>query len=141
MTIDYGKREDAIVLADGKGRRYDMPGMTAVFKTDGPETADTYSISEWCLEAGATGPGKHSHEANDDVFYMLEGTLTFWLADRWVEATKGAFVRVPAGVEHDYENRTSERARMLNLFIPGGFEDHMPGIVQWFADNPPAAKD
>lgn len=135
MTIDYATRNSAIVLGDGEGRRYDMPGMSALFKTDGPETAAGYSISEWWLEAGASGPGKHSHEVNDDIFYLLEGTMSFWLADRWIEASKGAFIRVPAGVEHDYENRTSERAGMLNIYIPGGFEDHMPGIVKWFADN------
>ncbi len=135
MTINYTTRDTAIVLAEGEGRSYAMPGMTAIFKTDGPETNEAYSISEWWLEAGAAGPGKHTHEANDDTFYILEGTLSFWLADRWIEAPKGSFVRVPAGVEHDYENRTSERVGILNLYIPGGFEDHMPGIVKWFADN------
>jgi hypothetical protein len=25
----------------------------------------------------------------------------------------------------------------LNFSHPGDFEQHMPGIVQWFIDNPP----
>jgi hypothetical protein len=25
----------------------------------------------------------------------------------------------------------------LNLSAPGGFEQEMPGIAQWFADHPP----
>ena len=25
---------------------------------------------------------------------------------------------------------------LLNMPFPGGFEDQMPGIVQWFKDNP-----
>jgi hypothetical protein len=29
------------------------------------------------------------------------------------------------------------RAGVLNLSLPGGFEPHMPGIVQWFRENPP----
>lgn len=34
-------------------------------------------------------------------------------------------------------NRASSRAGVLNLSIPGGFEAHMPAIVQWFAGHPP----
>jgi hypothetical protein len=26
---------------------------------------------------------------------------------------------------------------VLNLSIPGNFEQHMPGIAQWFAEHPP----
>jgi hypothetical protein len=26
---------------------------------------------------------------------------------------------------------------VLNLSIPGSFESHLPGIAQWFAENPP----
>jgi hypothetical protein len=26
---------------------------------------------------------------------------------------------------------------VLNISAPGGFEQHVPGIAQWFIDNPP----
>ena len=32
------------------------------------------------------------------------------------------FLRIPAGVMHDFENRGAERASAFNVFIPGGFE-------------------
>jgi hypothetical protein len=32
----------------------------------------------------------------------------------------------------DFENRTRQRAGVLNVFSPGGFEAEMPGIVEWF---------
>jgi hypothetical protein len=35
-------------------------------------------------------------------------------------------------VTHDFENRTARRAGVLNVFIPGGFESNMPGIVDWY---------
>jgi hypothetical protein len=46
-----------------------------------------------------------------------------------------SFVRIPAGVTHDFENRTDERMGLLNFFIPGGFEKNMPMIVDWFEHN------
>lgn len=124
-----------LVLAPGGGRSYDMGRIQAVFKADGGETADDYSISEWWLEPNTTGPGAHSHP-EDDTFYVLEGTMSFLVSDRWVDAPKGSFVLVPAGTTHDFENHSSTRAGVLNFSHPGNFEQHMPAIVDWYRDNP-----
>ena len=125
----------AIVLPPDGGRTYEMKALRAVFKADGEETDNRYSISEWWLDANKPGPGAHKHDYNDEVFYILEGTVSVLLGERWVEATKGAFIRIPAGVMHDFENRTSARVGLLNFFIPGGFEPMMPMIVNWFNEN------
>jgi quercetin dioxygenase-like cupin family protein len=125
-----------LFLRPGEGRAYAMGGMGAVFKADGAETGNGYSISEWWLEPHTAGPGAHSHP-EDDVFYVLEGTLSFLLGDRWVDAPKGSFVIAPGGTTHDFENRSDARAGALNLSFPGGFEENMPAIAEWFAKNPP----
>lgn len=125
-----------VVLAPGAGRSYPMGRIGAVFKADGDETRRAYSISEWWLEPHTRGPGAHSH-AEDDVFYVIEGTMSFLMGDRWVDAARGAFVLVPGGVTHDFENRSSSRAGVLNFSIPGDFERDMPAIARWFAEHPP----
>jgi len=51
----------------------------------------------------------------------------------------GSFLRIPAGVIHGFQNRTPQRAGVLNVFIPGGFEADMPGIVAGFAAHPDGA--
>jgi mannose-6-phosphate isomerase-like protein (cupin superfamily) len=122
----------AIYLPHGSGRAYSLGRMQSVFKADGEETKDTYSISEWWLDPGTPGPGPHAHQANDDIFYVLEGTITFLVGTERIEASQGAFLRVPAGVTHDFENTTEQRAGLLNIYIPGGFEKDMPAIVEWF---------
>jgi len=124
-----------VVLAPDEGRGYDMGRIQAVFKADGDEAAGGYSISEWWLEPNTTGPGRHLHP-EDDTFYVLEGTMSILVGDRWVDAPKGSFVLVPGGVPHDFQNRGTTRAGFLNLSHPGRFEQHMPGIVAWFADHP-----
>jgi mannose-6-phosphate isomerase-like protein (cupin superfamily) len=124
-----------IVLAPGGGRSYPMGRISAVFKADGAETADGYSISEWWLEANSTGPGPHSHP-EDDVFFILEGTMSVLLGDEWIDAPKGSFVLIPGGVTHDFQNRTDRRAGLLD-FTNGVFEPEMAGISAWFLENPP----
>src|SRR4051794_6313135 len=103
-----------LYLAAGEGREYAMGRIRAVFKADGTETEERYSISEWWLEPHTKGPGAHTHE-EDDVFYVLEGTMSFLLGDRWVDADRGAFVVAPGGTPHTFENRTARRAGMLNI--------------------------
>lgn len=113
-----------------------MGRIAAIFKADGGETAGRYSVSEWWLEPHTQGPGAHLHP-EDDVFYVIDGTMSFFVDGRWHDAPKGSFVLVPAGVTHDFENRSEDRAGVLNLSIPGSFEQDMPSIVAWFAEHPP----
>jgi mannose-6-phosphate isomerase-like protein (cupin superfamily) len=114
--------DQPLVLAPGAGRAYAIGPMRGVFKADGPETGDRYCVSEWFVEPRASGPGPHRHEANEELFVVTEGTMWFLIGEDWIEAPRGTFLRVPAGVTHDFENRSDERAGAFNVFIPGGFE-------------------
>jgi quercetin dioxygenase-like cupin family protein len=125
-----------LVLAPGEGRAYPMGRIAAVFKADGAETAGRYSISEWWLEPHTQGPGPHSHP-EDDVFFVIDGTMSFLVDGEWIDAPAGSFVLVPGGVTHDFQNRGDARAGALNVSTPGGFEDDMPAIAEWFAAHPP----
>jgi mannose-6-phosphate isomerase-like protein (cupin superfamily) len=133
-----------IHLSPGEGRAYPMGPVQAIFKADGAEAAGRYSISEWWLEPKTKGPGAHSHD-EDDIFYVLEGTMSFFVGDRWIDAEKGSFVLIPGGITHDFENRSTARAGALNISAPGDFEEDMPSIAEWFrarsiADSTTAAR-
>lgn len=136
MNTERSDPRRAVILAPGAGRNYPMGRIHALFKADGDETAGRYSISEWWLEAHTQGPGAHAHD-EDDVFYVIEGTMSLRVGERWIDAECGAFVLVPGGTVHDFENRSDARAGVLNLSIPGAFEPHMAGIAEWFAEHPP----
>ena len=137
MSIqDSSTKTVGIFLPPGEGRSYPMGRISAVFKADGDETQGGYSISEWWLEPHTQGPGAHSH-AEDDIFYVIEGTMSVLVGDRWIDAPKGSFVLAPGGVTHDFENRSSSRAGVLNFSIPGDFEKNMTAISKWFVENPP----
>jgi quercetin dioxygenase-like cupin family protein len=125
-----------IVLLPGEGRSYPMGRISSVFKADGKETGNRYSVSEWWLEPNTKGPGIHSHP-EDDLFYVIEGVMSVYVDDHWIDAPQGSFVLAPGGIDHDFENRSDRRAGVLNFSIPGNFEESMQGIVDWFKANPP----
>lgn len=127
------KQSKPIVLGPGEGRSYELGAMRAVFKADEDETGAAYSISEWWLDPHTQGPGPHSHEANDDIFYVIEGVVRFLIGDQWIDAPRGSFVRAPAGTVHDFANESDRPAGLVNFYVPGGFERDMPAIVDWYA--------
>lgn len=124
-----------LVILPGQGRAYPMGRMRAVFKADGPETASTSSVSEWWLEPRTEGPPVHDHP-EDHVFYVIEGCLSVLLDGAWSEAPRGAYVVIPGGTAHSFENRTGERAGFISFNTPGGFERQAGAIQAWFADHP-----
>lgn len=59
----------------------------------------SFGIFEW----SGSGPDYlHVHYADDEVWHLLEGTLTFRFADREEKVSAGSTVFVPAGVAHTY---------------------------------------
>ena len=72
------------------------------------------------------------------MFYVIAGTMSLLAGDEWTHAGPGSFVLIPGGVTHDFENRGEVRAGVLNFYAPGTFVEHMPGIVQWYRENPAA---
>lgn len=135
MGTASDRSRQIIALPPGGGRRYEMGKLTALFKADEEETGAAYSVSEWILAPGQTGVGAHKHDQNDEIFVVLEGRPDILLGEDWCPQNPGAFVRIPQGVMHDFRNRTDAPARLLNVYLPGGFERDMPMIVDWFAQQ------
>lgn len=76
----------------------------------------------------AGGPPLHVHDREDEVFYVLEGEVTFWLCEagdrtgksgKRVAAPKGAVVFGPRGTAHTFKNCSQAPARMLVMANPG----------------------
>jgi mannose-6-phosphate isomerase-like protein (cupin superfamily) len=132
-----GMSAKPIILPPGGGRAYELGPMRGVFKADGAETEDRYSVSEWSVKPGRPGPGPHHHDDNDEVFLVTAGTMSFLVGDDWVEAPAGTFLRIPAGMTHDFENRGDDPATAFNVFIPGGFEER---LREWTGADGPTAR-
>ena len=65
----------------------------------------------------------HVHAREDEIFYVLEGTLVFEIdgARETVEAGGTVFLR--RGVSHRYQNFTHRGAPLLIGVTPAGFQD------------------
>jgi quercetin dioxygenase-like cupin family protein len=119
----------ATIIPPEQGRAYDMGRMRAVFKADGEESDNRYSVSEWWLEPRTRGPGLHAHD-DDHVFYVVAGTLSIRLSgEDWSHASAGSYILIPGGTPHTFENQGEIRTGFISFNSPGGFEEKMLGIA------------
>ena len=62
-----------------------------------------------------------------EIFYILEGEVTFAFEDEMVIATPGTTVTVPANVRH--EVTCARGGRLVTIFTPGGFERYLAELA------------
>src|SRR5881409_1195638 len=80
-------------------------------------TGDRMMLAHVYLEKGCVVP-KHSHE-NEQLTYILEGTLRFWLGDdesEVVDVAAGEVLHIPSNVPHKAE--ALEQTLDLDVFCP-----------------------
>ena len=99
-----------------------VPGQEprATVVVGGGETGGRFALVETSEERGAEPP-RHLHHMEGETLCVLDGSLDVWVAGEWIEVPAGAAVFLPRGVEHAFAV-ASERARVLSLFVPAGFE-------------------
>lgn len=106
------------VVEPGQGQRVGNVEFLA-------RTADTpfFNLAIIELRPGQ-GADTHVHEAEDDSFLVLEGTLAVTVGEdsRELRAGPGTFVLVPVGTPHAIMNPGPGDVRMLNVHAPGGFD-------------------
>lgn len=85
----------------------------------GATTDGLFGLYRWDLAAIPNGPGAHFHKTFSESFYVLEGTVSLFNGERWIDATPGDFLYVPPGGVHAFSNNSDAPASMLVLFTPG----------------------
>jgi mannose-6-phosphate isomerase-like protein (cupin superfamily) len=78
--------------------------------------------------AGSAGPRLHHHDF-DELFWVLEGELSFQLGDELLTRRAGELAFAPRGVHHTFANRGDAAARTLIVCTPAGFERYFARIA------------
>jgi quercetin dioxygenase-like cupin family protein len=119
-------------VAPGEGPTVQGPaGGPLTFKARGEQTGGSLTAIENVIAPG-DGPPVHTHAAEDEFWYVIEGELRFRLGDQDATAPAGSFVFVPRGTPHAFQNVGDSPARLLVMFTPAGMER----FFDEFADVP-----
>jgi mannose-6-phosphate isomerase-like protein (cupin superfamily) len=99
------------------------------------ETGNSFCCIE-CTVPPGSGVPPHTHEREDEAFYVLSGEVVFDSADRStpLRLGTGAFFFGPRGRQHSFRNEGSVDARILVFCTPGA------NIEQMFRDMDAAGR-
>jgi quercetin dioxygenase-like cupin family protein len=109
-------------LPAGGGPLVDLGGVGVHFKVLGQQTGGQFAVVEHPVESGVIVE-PHRHEFEDELSFILEGTVWARVGDNEVEATAGSYVWKPRHVLHTFWNAGPEPARILEVISPAGFEN------------------
>lgn len=106
------ERRNGVVVPPGEGLGLWSIADRMTFKVRTSHTAGDFLLAE--VEVGPNGgTPPHIHLREDEMFYVLDGDVTFLLEDKAFVAHRGTAVFLPRGKVHAYANRTNRPARML----------------------------
>lgn len=106
------------VTASGEaldGIAWDILGQRYILKQ-----VSERSMAWECLLPPEAFVPPHRHRDQDEVFWILEGTLEVELPGRTETVGPGDVVRLPMGAWHAFFNRSGAPARMLSWVAPTG---------------------
>lgn len=114
-------------LADDEAEAFWFLGNLAIVRAGGDRTGGALSVVEFVAPPGFATP-HHVHHAEDEAFYVLEGSLAGVCGGTKWQAAAGSFVWLPRDVPHGYANTADGVTRSLTITLPAGFERFLAEI-------------
>jgi mannose-6-phosphate isomerase-like protein (cupin superfamily) len=135
-TVQARQMTNVRVVEPGAGRSVPfLDGSVMTFLATGADTNEGVSFWEFTLPAGGDGPPPHIHHGHDEVFFIVEGSLTVHTADGPQPAGVNSLVVVPRGAQHTFSNDGEVAMRMVGTFSPARFENYFEELAEEIAKH------
>ncbi|HYF33957.1 MAG TPA: cupin domain-containing protein [Prosthecobacter sp.] len=121
-----------VIVTAAQGRVLHAFGEQATILLDGQSTGGLFTSFIEVTPPGG-GPPPHYHDREDEWFYILEGSVSFFTNGQWSDAHPGDTVFAPRGSIHTFKNNTDCPTRMLIHTTPSGFENFLAEAAAEFA--------
>ncbi len=120
----------AYALQAGEGWTYRF-GVDFVVKAGEIRDGGGAAFLEYVTKKGEE-PDDHTHSSEDEMFYILEGALTFRCDNQEFDLEKGGFIFLPSGSMHGYTITSDEPVRLIVVTAP--VREGLPGWGGFVSD-------
>ncbi|MGH9801927.1 MAG: cupin domain-containing protein [Blastocatellia bacterium] len=110
------------IIESGGGPSYDWANDQICVKTTCDHADGRVTVVEDTLKPGFH-LARHYHKRMTEIFYILDGQVTFNFDDEKVIASRGMTVNIPPNVPHEVVSEKG--ARLITVFSPGGFDKYL----------------
>ena len=108
-----------------------------MYKVPSAATPSGVALVEHVLGPKQLGAPFHRHSREDEISYVLEGTLTVQQGDEIETATPGGIVVKPRNVFHAFWNSRPAPVRFLEIIAPGAFADYFRKLAPLLSQEGP----
>jgi quercetin dioxygenase-like cupin family protein len=105
----------------GDGERIAVTGDLYRFLATTADTGGAYAIWHATVPPGG-GPPPHRHSREMEVFFILNGEMTFFDDGKPLRLAAGGLISLPEGSRHWFRNESEGSAEMLIFIAPAGLE-------------------
>jgi quercetin dioxygenase-like cupin family protein len=112
--LNNQKRPYALKADEGWTYRF---GIDFTVKVGEVREGGSAAFMEYVTKHGEE-PESHTHNTEDEMFYVLEGDLTFHCGENTFDVEKGGFIFLPHGIEHSYTIRSQDPVRLIVVTSP-----------------------
>src|SRR5947209_4525227 len=120
-TISQDRATLGYSLRNEEGEAFWLLGMLQTIRIGRDDTDGQYGLLEIVVPAGVGSPW-HVHPEEDEWFYVLDGSMTFWVGDTKLSLQAGSLAFGPKAVPHTFYSDPTTGARALVGFAPMQFE-------------------
>jgi mannose-6-phosphate isomerase-like protein (cupin superfamily) len=100
-------------------------------------TDEAYALIQHSLGGKLIGAPPHRHNREDELSYVLEGTLTVWREGVVTEAGPGTLVTKPRGEWHTFWNAGDVTVRFLEIISPPDFANYFRELATIIPESGP----
>ncbi len=114
------------IVLPGQGADYDWAQDHVTIKTPVELTDGRVTVVEDILKPGFHLP-RHHHKQMVEIFYVLDGEVTFTFDAETIVAGPGSVINVPPGVRHAAS--CPDGGKLITIFTPGGFDRYLAELA------------
>ena len=120
------------IVQAGTGKDYDWANDHVYVKAPLESSDGRLTLVEDTLKPGFD-LARHHHRSMVEIFFILDGVVTFEFDDETITATVGSTVIVPPDVWHHVT--CPEGGRLLTVFTPGAFDHYLAELAAMGPDE------
>jgi len=117
-------------LKAGEGWIYRFFGVEFNIKAGEIQQGHGAAFLEYTTTKGEEPPD-HTHDTENEMFYVLEGSITFRCGEKTFDLEKGGFIFLPHGLQHGYTIRGEDPVHLIIVTSPAreGISEGWGGFV------------
>lgn len=125
---------EPVLVQPGEGYDLHAFGEVATVMLGGTQTSNQLAVVSAETPPGL-GPPPHIHRDEDELFLVLEGSISYFSGGQWTRVRPGGAVWLPRNSLHTYRNDGDTPSRHWIITTPSGFETFFARCAAEFAST------